>query len=279
MRRYARRPRRPSKRYERRPRRRRSQRLVVYQSTLPGLQQAHSQALYDRQALLSWLRSHLVSFMLILLLSATAYWFFLSDTFYVYGAEITGTVFTTPDEIYALADIDGWNVFWINPQTVEARIAALPIIKAVDVKVELPNRLIIRVVERQPVAVWQAGDRQLLVDLEGVLFEVRGDASKAIVIRDLRGTPLQPGNAVDPEAVYTALELSRLLPEQRVFDWHPGAGLSFVTEEGWRVQIGDRQKLPLKVLIYRRFREQLAPLRQVAFLDLSVPERPYYRVD
>ncbi len=276
--RSSRRPRRPSKRYERRrPRRRRSQRLVVYQSALPGLQ-ARPQALEDRRFLLSWLRGHLFTFFLLLVLGGTGYWLFLSDTFYVYGAEIHGTVFTTPDEIYALADFDGWNIFWINPQTVEARIKALPVVKAVDVKLHLPNTVVIRVVERQPVAVWQAGDSRFLVDKEGVLFRVRGDASKAVVIRDQRGVQLQLGDTVDPVAIYTALELYRLLPEQQVYEWRPGAGLSFVTDEGWRVQIGDHQKLKLKVLVYRSFREQIAPYKPVAFLDVSVPERPYYRV-
>ncbi len=276
--RSSRRPRRPSKRYERRrPRRRRSQRLVVYQSALPGLQ-TRPQALNDRHFLLSWLRGHLITFLLLLILSGVGYWLFLSDTFYVYGAEIHGTVFTTPDEIYALADFDGWNIFWINPQTVEARIKALPVVKAVDVKLHLPNTVVIRVVERQPVAVWQAGDQAFLVDSEGVLFRVRGDASKAVVIRDQRGVQLQPGDTVDPVAVYTALELHRLLPEQQVYEWRPGAGISFVTDEGWRVQIGDHQKLKLKVLIYRHFQEQIALHKSVTFLDLSVPERPYYRL-
>ncbi|MDQ7028320.1 MAG: FtsQ-type POTRA domain-containing protein [Ardenticatenia bacterium] len=189
-----------------------------------------------------------------------------------------GTLFTTPDEIYALADVDGWNIFWIRPQTVEERIRTLAIIKDVDVKLDLPNRLVIRVVERQPVAAWQAGDQLFLVDAEGVLFEVRGDPSNAVLVRDVRNEPLRPGDRVDPEAIVTALELNQIMPERREFEWRPGAGLSFVTEEGWRVQIGDHQNLMLKVLIYRQFQVQVAPARNVTLLDLSVPERPYYRV-
>ncbi len=270
--------RRPPRRYRRRrPRRRRSRRLIVYQSALPGLR-VHGRTPEDRHATVRWLRDHMMTFLVLLLLGATAYWLFLSDTFYVYGADVQGTLYTTPEEIYALADVDGWNIFWIDPKTVEARIRALAIIKDVDVKLDLPNRLAIRVVERRPVAVWQAGEQRFLVDAEGVLFEVRGDISRAVVVRDLRNASLRPGERVDPEAIVAALELNRLLPEQRVFDWRPGAGLSFVTDEGWRVQVGDHQNLKLKVLIYRQFRAQVAPARNVTFLDLSVPERPYYRV-
>ncbi|MDQ7028321.1 MAG: hypothetical protein Q9O62_00380 [Ardenticatenia bacterium] len=76
--------RRPPRRHRRRrPRRRRSRRLVVYQSALPGLR-AHGQVLEDQHTTVRWLRDHLVTFLVLVLLGATAYWLFLSDTFYVY---------------------------------------------------------------------------------------------------------------------------------------------------------------------------------------------------
>ena len=223
-------------------------------------------------------RHRWVSLALLTILGAVAYWLFMSNTFYVFDARIEGAQLLTAAEVYTLADIDGWHVFWIRPDDVEARLLSEPTIKQADVSVRLPNRVTIRIVEREPLAVWQSNAESYFVDTEGVLFRLRGDASDALVIRDMRGIPAQPGMQVDPEAVRTVLELHALLPERRAFDWRPAAGVSFFAEGGWEVRFGDRHDLAWKVAVYRTFAETIAAEGNVAFLDLTVPERPFYQV-
>lgn len=267
--------RRRSNRRRNRPRRRRSERLVAYESVLPGLKARPNP---PGPAIAQWIRGHVGTVVVLIVLSVIAYWFFASDTFYVYDADVRGTVYTTPEEIYALADIDGWNVFWIDAVEVEQRIESLAIVKDARVSLRLPNTVRIEVTERQPVAVWQSGPHSMLVDAEGVLFGLRGDASRAVSIHDLRDVEVAAGQEVDPQAVTTALALHRLLPERRAFDWRPAAGIGFVTEGGWTVRFGDHQRLQWKVAVFRAFEEQLAAEKSVTLLDLTAPDRPYYRV-
>lgn len=265
--------------FKRRRPRRRSQRLEAYRAMLPELivprrSRAGASVLL---ALLRWSRSHLSALALLGVLGALGYWFFGTDQFYIYGAAITGTALTTPEEIYSSTKLEGLSIFWVNPAGIARTLEENPIIKQAAVSVQLPNHVQIRIIEREPAAVWQSGGQSLYVDSDGVLFSLRGDASQAVIIRDLRGAPAAPGAEVDPEAVLTAIELARLIPERRAFDWEPGAGVSFITDGGWRVNFGDHSRLRIKVAAFRAFTEQVAPFRKVALLDLSAPEQPYYR--
>ncbi|MCZ7571959.1 MAG: FtsQ-type POTRA domain-containing protein [Ardenticatenaceae bacterium] len=262
----------------RRPRRR-SQRLEAYRATLPELTAPRQSRLTAAvlAAVLRWSRSHLAALALLVVLAGLGYWFFGTEDFYIYGAEITGTALTTPEEVYSSAQLEGLSIFWVNPPAIAHILEQNPVIQQAVVTTQFPNHVQIRVVEREPAAVWQSGDQSLFVDRAGVLFPLRGDASQAVVIRDLRGSPITPGKSVDPEAVLTALKLAELIPDRRAFDWEPGAGVSFITDGRWRVNFGDHSRLAIKVAAFRAFSEQVAPFRKVAVLDLSAPEQPYYR--
>jgi len=208
--------------------------------------------------------------MLLTVLGMVAYWVFMSNTFYVFDARIEGARLLTAAEVYAMADVDGWHIFWIRPDEVEARLLNEPTIKQAEVSVGLPNRLTIRIEERRPLAVWQSNGESYFVDDEGVLFRLRGDASDALVIRDMRDVPVQPGMQVDAEAVRTVVELHTLLPERRAFDWRPAAGVSFIADGGWEVRFGDRHDLAWKVAVYRTFAETFATQENVAVLAVYV---------
>lgn len=264
--------------FTRRRSRRRSRRLEAYRLTLPeltGRPRTPPISLTDVQ---QWVGQHWAALGLLALLALLGYWFFGTDQFYVYDAEITGTRMTTPEEIYTTAQLEGLSIFWVNPPAIARTLEQNPLIKQAVVESRLPNRVRIQIVEREPVAVWQSGAQSLYVDEGGALFPLRGDASQMVVIRDLRETPVEPGQQVDPEAVLTALELARLIPERRAFDWEPAAGVSFITEGGWRASFGDHSHLPIKAAAYRSFVEEVAPNEKVELLDLSAPEHPYYRV-
>lgn len=51
-----------------------------------------------------------------------------------------------------------------------AKLEAIPEVKSASISRQLPNKLVITLVERQPVAWWQHGDAHLLVDNDGVVL-------------------------------------------------------------------------------------------------------------
>jgi cell division septal protein FtsQ len=262
-------------------RRRRSERLEAYYSTLPGFvttDQEPRLPLPSWDVIRAWFAARQLSLALLLVLALICAWFFGTEDFYVYSAHVEGNQFLTSEEIYNQAQLEGLSIFWVNPPALAASLKQNPLIKEATVSAYLPHHVSIVIVERQPVAVWQSGNDSLYVDAEGALFPLRGDATGAVVIRDLRGDKIAPGNVVDTEAVQTALELAKLVPTRRAFDWEPAAGISFITDAGWRVSFGDHYRLDVKAAAYDAFTRQIAPFEKIELLDLSAPEHPYYRV-
>ncbi len=69
-----------------------------------------------------------------------------------------------------LAVPGGTNVFRLATEPLESRLLELPTIARASVDVRLPGTLEVNVTEREPVLVWQVGERRFLSDPDGVLF-------------------------------------------------------------------------------------------------------------
>ena len=69
---------------------------------------------------------------------------------------IGGAAMTTPDQLAAASGVTGHNIFTVDPQTVADRLIALPTVREAQVWGELPDRLVVRITERQPALVWQS---------------------------------------------------------------------------------------------------------------------------
>ncbi|MGH2545047.1 MAG: cell division protein FtsQ/DivIB, partial [Ardenticatenaceae bacterium] len=216
--------------------------------------------------------------MLFPLVALTIYVLFGTDWFYIYDIEVQGTRLLTKAEVYNRSRLEALHLFWLRPRTVAERLEEDPVVARAVVSALPPSLVTIRLEERLPAAVWQSGGSSYYVDGEGVLFGLRGDASAMLVIRDLKDAPVEMGSSVDPAAIRTARELTRLIPERRAFDWEAGHGLSFLTDGGWRVTFGDYTRLATKVAAFQAFKEQIQPEQAILLLDLSMPEHPYYRV-
>jgi cell division septal protein FtsQ len=234
--------------------------------------------MFDPASVRGWLKSRMGLVMLALLGALVGYTLFGTSWFYIYDVDVAGLQRLTREEIYNRSNLEALHLFWARPGAVAQRLEADPTITRASVAVLPPNWVRIHVQERVPVAVWQSGGNSYYVDNEGVLFALRGDATGMLVIRDLRDTPVEPGTTVEPEAIRTAQELTQVIPERRAFDWETGHGLSYLTEDGWRVIFGDYTRLATKVAAFRAFKEQIHPEQKILLLDLSVPEHPYYRV-
>ncbi len=86
-----------------------------------------------------------------------------------------------------------------------------------DVRVALPDRLLVTLSERAPILVWQTERQRFLVDVEGKLFVLQpasvGDV-RAPVVADRRssGRALQVGATLDPTDLAVVRQLAALTP-------------------------------------------------------------------
>src|SRR5436305_15322835 len=66
--------------------------------------------------------------------------------------------------------IQGQNIFLLDAGDLTTRIEALPMVDSVNVSKQLPNLVVINVVERTPVILWQTQHGTFSVDNKGVVI-------------------------------------------------------------------------------------------------------------
>jgi cell division septal protein FtsQ len=221
-----------------------------------------------------------------------------SDRFQVRSVDVQGSLLLSRSDIERVAAVKGANVFWVNRAEVEARLRSLPMINHVEVHPYLPDRVDVRIVERQPVAFWISGEQSYLVDREGVILKaVDAEAQHAracagqpcdprlaslptVAQRD--GQPLRAGDRIDASALSTSARLATVLPRVGVqplaFEWSPEAGLEVPTREGWRVRFDTQRDLEQQVRAAIAVRQHVASSGASATLiDVRFGDRPYFR--
>jgi cell division septal protein FtsQ len=206
-----------------------------------------------------------------------------STTFYASDVTVDGISLLGTQEVLDAASVSGVHILWVNSRQAAQRIRLLPAVEQVTVQPLFPRRVTIQVVERKPVAQWQVGNFNFLVDEEGRVIGSAPRGEGLPQVRETRSGTLQVGDTVPPESVRVAVELSELLPTawrpvSGAFDYAPDTGISVSTRQGWRVRFGDADDLPLKVATLQALAAEIERSgARVQVVDVRFPGRPYYR--
>jgi hypothetical protein len=171
-----------------------------------------------------------------------------SPAFDIENVEVEGAVLTEAAAIQAALDVSDLppNAFLVATDALRDRLLALPAIADAEVHVGLPGRLLVRVVEREPVLVWRHEGARLLVDGEGRVFAdaaAQGASAAAAAARglpaivDRRGPGAGPavGEAVDPLEFDVATRLLPLVPAD-VGSAAPSLRVRIDHEDGWTIR-------------------------------------------
>lgn len=218
------------------------------------------------------------SLVMVGLLAYALFHLFTDYRYFVFEATVAGHERMPAREIYAISEIEGKSIFFLNRGDISSRVEQLPGIKSATVTCQLPARVKIEVVEREPEYVWQVGQTTYWLDEEGVVMEPRGEGLDSITFLDAdRKTP-EPGSRVDIRILQAARELQEWLPETKTFQWSETQGLSFQHKDGHPVYLGQLDNLEEKLATLRALTEDLAQRRvRPEFIDLRFSGLPYYR--
>src|SRR5579863_7409605 len=72
----------------------------------------------------------------------------------------------------ALAATRGTPILAVSPRLAQQKLESLPWVRSASIERRLPGTLIVRLVERHPLAVWQHAGKQELIDSEGAVIPV-----------------------------------------------------------------------------------------------------------
>jgi POTRA domain, FtsQ-type len=156
-----------------------------------------------------------------MLVSALAVYGLSATSAFSFGRlEIVGATLTSEAAVRDRLELsEGQNLFEITTDPLEARIREIPAVAAVDISLGLPDAVVVRIVERVPILVWQIGERRLLVDDSGLLFARLGKSPPASVadlpvVLDARADSvrLAVGRPIDSVDFDVARRLASLTP-------------------------------------------------------------------
>ena len=168
--------------------------------------------------------------------SGAVWLLFFSRVFAVTGVEVRGEHSLTGDQVRLAAAVPGGTpLATLDTAAIDARVEALAPVRAAEVTRLWPDRVLVRVRERTPVAVVEIGDSLRGMDADGVVFlEYRtpprglpsvvvgeGAHSDALVeaARVVSALPRRVSVAVDHVEVATIDQISLVLRDGRVVRW------------------------------------------------------------
>lgn len=123
--------------------------------------------------------------------------------------------------------MQGQNIFLVNVAALKGRIEASPLVAAASLSKQWPNQLIVNVVERRPVLLWQTPRATYSVDSQGVIIAPISDSGSVGQLGTIidttsqkatngsngqKGQILQPGMQLDRANVAFAVDVFHRLP-------------------------------------------------------------------
>jgi cell division protein FtsQ len=234
-----------------------------------------------RRVALSWLASGRLFSMLLAAASIAALYLLLSSPrFVVREIELYGATMLSEAHVAQLASAEGERIWFVDTAAVAERLRADPFVEQVSVGLELPDRLKIAILERQPDLRWQLGSVEYLVDNRGTVLAAASEPDpKALVLVEHGGArELRPGDRVDPDALVLARQLALRLPselqlEPALIGWDIALGVYVLSPAGQTIVFGQSEGLDRKLAILQYLQGDGTPF---TMLDLR-PETPFYR--
>lgn len=124
---------------------------------------------------------------LVTALAVVGWLLWLGPVLAVRTVQVDGLSTLTAEQVREVAQVsDGVPLLRVDVGAVEQRVATLPQVRSVQAARGWPDRIVVTVAERVPVAVVGSPGRRSLVDAEGILFDtVTGDAPRGVVPLDV----------------------------------------------------------------------------------------------
>jgi cell division protein FtsQ len=203
-----------------------------------------------------------------------------SPRFAVRSVEVRGAKEVSREAILKAAAIPiHSNLFRLQSKGALDRVAQIPRIRHVEVHRRLPNRVIVEVEERQPVALLAAGLNYYLVDEAGVPYTIlKGNGVKLPVFRMDPAPPIRLGEPLKNSAFEVGLKSLFMVQASLA-----GGGSLWVDRDlnlclnrgDFSARLGQPEELTRKLKLLKGLLSTDSTLTKKAqYIDLSVPDHP-----
>jgi len=230
-----------------------------------------------------WRASKLLSIVLLLGATGIIAWVHTDDQWFIYreNVQFNGVNYLDPNYLYQASGLDAWNIFWVQPESIRQRLAALPYITDVQVKTSLPNQVAVNVQEAQPVALWVTSAGALWLLADGAALPAQGKPRDDIpqiidVTQAAKALDTHKGLAIEPNILQSAVAIKQQLTEIDQLHFNKDYGLNFhlPSSSAW-VYWGDGYNMETKFANLTAIQALIqAGKEKPAIIDVRY-ERPY----
>ncbi len=151
----------------------------------------------------------------------------------------------------------------IRTGSVAERLRKIPTLKDASVRLEAHHRLVVEIVEREPVAVLRCGDNDMKMDVDGVLFSrAEGDENRSVpLITGICDPNLKLGDHISKRSQARIMELMSAIDHSG--SWLSGTAINECNwnENGFTLVLGERA-VPIDIGT-EGFEQKLTKLRKV----------------
>ncbi|RFA21352.1 hypothetical protein B7R25_06845 [Subtercola boreus] len=226
----------------------------------------------SRRRRLTWIVSLGAVALLVVVVLVTAY----SPVFAVRAISVEGTSRIDSAQVQsALSDQVGRPLALVDYGRMESELSGFPLIQSYSTESSLPNTLVVRIVERQPVGAVAAasGAGFDLVDPAGVVVSHSDARPDGFPVIDLSGTAIGSPGFLGATAVLRALPAALLANVDTISAATPDSVTFTVAGGGQKVMWGSSANSALKALVLDKL---IATQNADATLtyDVSSPESP-----
>ncbi len=206
-----------------------------------------------------------------------------SPLFTISNVEVVGASHVSADAIRALAHVpSNATLIRFPAEAVAQRVSANSWVASVSVSRVFPSGMRIRIVERVPVAIVDAGSKMWLMDATGTtIAPSSAEASGTLpLITDVPGLDLKPGRLTTSEPLLNAVKvLTGISAALRAMVASVAAptidGTALATVDHVEIVIGEAVELPTKDALARRILTEQQG--KVVSVDVRITDRPTWR--
>ncbi|MEX1247361.1 MAG: FtsQ-type POTRA domain-containing protein [Anaerolineales bacterium] len=211
-----------------------------------------------------------------------------SGAFTISSVELLGAQRLDVSALNTALQITGSSVFNTEPgQLLSILRDQFPELEKVSVSVGFPSKVVVRVVERQPVLSWDQAGLTVWVDAAGVAFTPQNTGEGLVHVTALEAPPTleedQYGRhqLIRAEMVSAIQTLAQIAPEGASLIYDPTLGFGWADPGGWQAFFGhDGSDIVQRMAVYRSILNELATRRLTpTLISVAQLHAPYYRMD
>jgi cell division protein FtsQ len=193
---------------------------------------------------------------------------------------IEGAYHVAVDTVVASSELLEAQSFTASAARARQRLLKLPAVRDARVDIRIPDRALVVLTERVPIARWVSGATEWFVDADGVLFSSLDPRGAPDVRVTDEQKQRQAGDRLDPALVDAATKLARLGPQElrpdatspRVVLAAGATGLVLRVAAGWEIRFGGAERIDDKIALVRRFLRDNQQ-RKLDYVDVRSPDQ------